>query len=209
MSALVLNYLTAWQMLHRVANIRPGQSVLVLGAAGGVGSALVDLAQLAGTTVYGTASLRRHDALRRRGVLVVADQAALPEQVDAVFDPVGGPSLARSRTATRRGGVVVSYGFSFTVDGGHSRAAGLVRTLAALARAKAVPGARVAVYTVGGAAKKDPAALRDDLGTLMALLAAGEITPQVETMPLADAAEAHRRLEDRQVLGKLILILVP
>lgn len=73
MSALVLTYLTAWQMLHRAAKVRPGQSVLVLGAAGGVGSALVELAQLARARVYGTASARRHPALQERGVRVVAD----------------------------------------------------------------------------------------------------------------------------------------
>ncbi len=205
-SALVLNCLTAWQMLHRVARVQAGQSALVLGAAGGVGSALVELAQLAGATVYGTASAQRHAALQDRGVHVVADQAALPEPVDAVFDPVGGPSLRRSRAATRRGGVVVSYGFSFTADGGYGRTAGLVRTLAALAATKALPGPHVSLYAVGGAAKKAPAALREDLTRLIELLAAGEVAPQVETVPLASAADAHRRLEDRQVLGKLVLV---
>lgn len=116
------------------------------------------------------------------------------------------PSLARSRAATMRGGVVVSYGFSFTVDGRHGRAAGLARTLVALGAAKALPGPRVVLYTVGGAAKKDPAALREDLSRLIKLLADGELAPQVQTMPLADAAQAHRRLEDRQVLGKLVLV---
>lgn len=205
-SALVLNYLTAWQMLHRAAQVQPGQSVLVLGAAGGVGSALVELAQLAGVRVFGTASARRHATLQERGVLVVDGQQGLPEQVDAVFDPVGGPSLSRSRAAAKRGGVVVSYGFNFTVDGRHSRAAGLARTAFALARAKTTPGARVVVYAVGSAAKKDPAALREDLARLIELLVAGRITPQVETVPLAEAAQAHRRLEDRQVLGKLVLV---
>lgn len=100
----------------------------------------------------------------------------------------------------------MSYGFSFTVDRGHSRAAGLLRTAAALAAAHVLPGARVTVYTVGGAAEKDPAALREDLGRLIALLETGDVAPQVETMPLADAAEAHRRLQDRQVPGKLVLV---
>ncbi len=189
-NALVLNYLTAWQMLHRIARIQAGQSVLVLGAAGGVGSALVELAQLAGARVYGTASTRRHATLLERGVRVVADQEAIPERVDAVFDPVGGPSLVRSRKAAKQTGVVVSYGFSFTVDAGHSRAAGLVRTITALARAKALPGTRVVLYAVGDAAKRDPAALRQDLGRLIDLLTARELTPQVETVPLASAAEA-------------------
>ena len=201
--ALVLNYLTAWQMLHRAARVQMGQSILVLGAAGGVGSALVELAQLAGARVYGTASPRRHAALEARGVQVVADQNSAPELVDAVFDPVGGPSLARSRKAAKRTGVVVSYGFSFTVDAGHSRAGGLVRTIAALARAKASTGARVVLYQVG---RRNPAAQREDLAQLISLLAAGAITPRVETMPLAAAAQAHRRLEARQVLGKLVLV---
>ncbi|WP_146149591.1 zinc-binding dehydrogenase [Kineococcus rhizosphaerae] len=202
-SALVLNHLTAWQMLHRVARVHAGQSVLVLGAAGGVGSALVELAQLAGATVYGTASERRRPALLEQGVRVVADASALPEPVDVVFDPVGGPSLARSRAAVVKGGVVVSFGFSFTVGGGHGRVGGLVRTLAA---SRVRPGARVVLYTVGGAAKKDPAALRQDLTALVELLAAGRLAPRVETLPLARAADAHRRLEDRQVLGKLVLV---
>jgi len=189
-SALVLNYLTAWQMLHRLARVQAGQSVLVLGAAGGVGSALVELAQLAGAQVYGTASNRRHPTLLERGVRVVADQEAIPERVDAVFDPVGGPSLVRSRKAAKQTGVVVSYGFSFTVDAGHCRAAGLVRTITALARAKALPGTRVVLYAVGDAANKDPAALRQDLGHLIDRLTARELTPQVETVPLASAAEA-------------------
>ncbi len=87
----------------------------MLGAAGGVGSALVELAQLDGVRVHGTASPRHHADLRARGVHVVADPAALTEPVDAIFDPVGGPSLARSRRARRRAGVVVAFGFSFSV----------------------------------------------------------------------------------------------
>lgn len=205
-SALTLNYLTAWQMLHRIARVRAGQTVLVLGAAGGVGSALVELAQLAGARVYGTASPGRHAALRERGVHVVTDQEPLLERVDATFDAVGGPSLALSRKRTKRTGVVVSYGFSFTVDAGHSRAGGLLRTVIGLARAKLLPGARVVVHTAGAAAEKDPAALREDLGGLVSLLATGQISPQVETMPLASAAEAHRKLEGRRVLGKLVLV---
>lgn len=94
-----------------------------------------------------------------------------------MLDLVGGPSLARSRKAAKPSGVVVSYGFSFAVDSGHSRAAGLFRTVTALARAKLLPGPRVVLYTVGSAADKDPVALREDLGRLIALLAAGDLHP--------------------------------
>ena len=205
-SALVLNYFTAWQMLHRVADVKAGQSILVLGAAGGVGSALVELAHLVDVRVYGTASARRHQALEDRGVRVVADQAAVPELVDVTFDPVGGPSLARSRKATRRTGLVVSFGFSFTVDGGHGRALGLLRTIASLAWAKTLPGSRTTVYTVESSVARHPARFQEDLSRLIDLLAAGTIQPKVETMPLVRAAEAHRRLEGRQVAGKLVLV---
>ncbi len=208
-TALTLNYLTAWQMLHRVARVRSGQSVLVLGAAGGVGSALTDLALLAGARVYGTASAHRHDALRARGVTVVPDAASVPEPVDATFDSVGGPSLARSRRATRRTGVVVAFGFSFAVDTGRSRAAGLALAVLGLARAALTPGARVVSYVVGSRAEKDPAALRADLGHLVGLLADGTLHPAVETLPLSRAADAHRRLENRQVTGKLVLVADP
>lgn len=201
-AALVLNYLTAWQMLHRVAKVQAGQSILVLGAAGGIGSALTELAGLANIDVFGTASARRHDVLQSRGVTVVADQEALPQEVDATFDSVGGPSLSRSRRATRKSGVVVSYGFSFAVDANASRAVGLARTILALGVAKLAPSPKVALYQVG----KDPAETREDLDRLIELLARGALDPAITTMPLADAADAHRELEARRIVGKLILV---
>lgn len=204
-SALTLNYLTARQML-RASRVGPGQSILVLGAAGGVGSALCELAQLDGITVYGTASGPRLATLAARGVLTVADAASLPRPVDAVFDAVGGPSLAASRKATKRSGTVVAYGFSFAVDAGHSRTAGLLRAVMALARAKSTPGARVISFVLPASANKDPAAIRADLGVLLSLLADASLNPAVETMPLSAAAEAHRKLENRQVSGKVVLI---
>lgn len=206
LSALTLNYLTAWQMLHRAAHVEAGKSVLVLGAAGGVGSALVELAHLAGARAYGTASTRRQPDLTARGVLVVADADAVPEPVDATFDPVGGPSLTASRRATVRSGVVVAYGFTFTVDDDHSRIAGLTRAALALLRVKLTPGARVVSFQIGASGNRDPEALRADLGHLVELLAQGRLHPHVQTLPLAEAADAHRLLEGRRVDGKLILV---
>lgn len=205
-SALTLNYLTAWQMLHRAARVSAGQSILVLGAAGGVGSALSELGLLAGVRVYGTASTRRHHDLRERGVEVVADASAVPEHVDATFDSVGGPSIARSRRATKRTGVVVAFGFSFTLDHGASRLGGLLRAVLAIVRARVTPGPRLVNFLIGSSADRDPAALRADLSHLVGLLADGNLRPRVETLPLSQAVEAHRRLENRQVEGKLVLV---
>ena len=206
LDALILNYLTAWQMVHRIAQPRPGRSVLVLGAAGGVGSALSQIAQAAGVKVYGTSSPARRARVEAGGAVWVPDAAAVPEPVAATFDPVGGPALARSRRATTPSGVIVSYGFSFATGAGYSRAGALTRTVGALLRAKLTPGARVAVHTVEGMVDKDPAGFRADLAALVELVTAGALRPEVTTLPLDQAAEAHRRLENREVEGKIVLL---
>lgn len=206
LSALVLNYTTAWQMLHRVAQVPVGGTVLVLGAAGGVGSALTELAVRDGLRVYGTASAARRAALTARNVTVLDDPTDVPEPVDATFDPVGGPSLAASRRLTRRDGTLVSYGIMSASTRNLSRTRGLASVLTALARARATPGARVVSFSIAASVKKDPAAFAADLTQLVGLLAADTLHPQVTPMPLRDAAEAHRRLEARQVLGKLVLL---
>lgn len=204
--ALVLNYVTAWQLLHRTAEATAGQSILVIGAAGGVGSALLELAQLEGITVHGTSSPGRRAIVEAAGGRWVADTASVPGKVDAVFDPVGGPSLAHSRRATRSGGVVVSFGFSFTVAAGHSKYVGLARTVWALLRARLTPGPTVRLYRVEDGYRKYPEHYREDLNRLVELLADGAISPVVTRLPLTEAAEAHRRLEAREVVGKLVLV---
>ncbi|MFD5825708.1 alcohol dehydrogenase catalytic domain-containing protein [Lentzea sp. NPDC060358] len=206
LDALVLNYLTAWQMVHRVARPAPGDAVLVLGAAGGVGSALTQIARAAGVAVYGTSSPGRRGRVEAGGAIWVADQASVPVPVAATFDPVGGPSLVRSRRATKPSGVVVSYGFSFATGAGHSRAGAMARTVGALLRAKLTPGPRVVVHTVARAVDGDPAGFRADVAALVERLVAGVIEPEVVTLPLEQAAEAHRRLENREVEGKLVLV---
>lgn len=203
--ALILNYVTAWQMLHHVAKVQPGGSILVLGAAGGVGSALLELARLDDITVYGTSSAARRAVVQDAGGRWVIDSADLPVKVDAVFDPVGGPSLNGSRRATRPGGVVVSFGFSFTVTANHSKWFGLARTVGALLRARLTPGPGVRLYRVEEFARKHPDTYRADLNHLVDMLADGVLTPVVTRLPLTQAAEAHRRLEAREVIGKLVL----
>ncbi|MGI8416972.1 MAG: zinc-binding dehydrogenase [Nakamurella sp.] len=204
--ALVLNYVTAWQLLHRAAEVTAGQSILVIGAAGGVGSALLELAQLEGITVYGTSSPGRRELVEAAGGRWLPDTVHAPAKVDAVFDPVGGPSLSQSRRAARAGGVVVSFGFSFTIAAGHSKYVGLARTVLSLVRARLTPGPGVRLYRVEDSYRKHPDSYREDLNRLVELLADGAISPVVATLPLTEAAEAHRRLEAREVVGKLVLM---
>ena len=126
-AAVILNYVTAWPMIHRVAKVRPGQIALVTGAAGGVGSAALQLLRLAGARTYGAASLSKHALVRtlgatpidyRAGRLARLTRALEPSGVDFVFDAVGGRNIGACIGALRRGG---------TVDSGQSGAMRLRR----------------------------------------------------------------------------------
>lgn len=213
--ALVLNWVTAQQMLHRVARVPRSGSVLVHGAAGGVGTALLDLARLHEVRAYGSASGDRVGAVRSRGgvpldrgqVDVIAEvRHREPDGVHATFDPVGGPLLHRSRSATRRDGTVVSYGISFGVNAGYGRVETLVRHFGALARAQLTPGATTRLYTIAGYATKHPTHFRADLEELITLLERGRIRPQVTVFPLREIAAAHGALEAGEVSGKAVLV---
>jgi NADPH2:quinone reductase len=125
--SLVLNYVTAYQMLHRSARVRPGQRVLFHGAAGGVGSALLQFGRLAGLVMYGTCSSRGASAVSHLGGIPIDYQQLdfvkeihrlMRAGVDAVFDGIGGTHIWRSRKAFRPGGKVVAYGLTAMLRGG-------------------------------------------------------------------------------------------
>ena len=126
---MVLNYATAYQMLHRVAHIKTNERVLIHSAAGGVGTALLQLSKLIGVNIYGTASLEKHDLVVRYGGVPI-DYKKLDfvkeiysltgDGVDAVFDGVGGKYLQRSYDALRYNGRLVAYGLAATLQNGHS-----------------------------------------------------------------------------------------
>jgi NADPH:quinone reductase-like Zn-dependent oxidoreductase len=125
--SLILNYVTAYQMLHRSAKVESGRRVLVHGAAGGVGSALLQLGRLAGLEMYGTCSSRGTSAVSSLGAIpidyrnldfVTEIHRLTREGVDAVFDGIGGTHIWRSRKALRPGGRVVAYGLTSSLRGG-------------------------------------------------------------------------------------------
>jgi len=119
--SLVLNYITAYQMLHRSARVKPGQRVLIHGASGGVGTALLQLGRLGGLKMYGTCSSHGASAVSELGGIPI-DYRQLDfvqeirrlthEGVDVVFDSIGGAHIWRSRKALRPGGRVVAYGLT-------------------------------------------------------------------------------------------------
>ncbi len=128
-----MNYITAYQMLHRSAKARPGQRMLIHGAAGGVGSAMLQLAKLAGIEMYGTCSAQGAAVVRELGGIPIDYKNAdfvkeihrlTGDGVDAVFDGIGGDILWHSRDALREGGRVVTYGFQSKMHGGRMASGG-------------------------------------------------------------------------------------
>ncbi|MGW0965152.1 medium chain dehydrogenase/reductase family protein [Streptomyces sp. NPDC002516] len=217
---VVVNGITAWQMLHRKARVRAGQTVLVHGANGGVGSVLVQLARAAGAKVIGTASARHHEALREQGVVPVdyrTENVAVrvrelaPGGVDAVFDHVGGRSAVDSWHLLAPGGTLVSYGSASTRDDTGSKQWPVLKLLGRVWLWNALPNGRHAYFFniwAGKALSRDRfrARLRADLTQVFDALGRGDVTARIAAqLPLTEAAEALRLAESGTVAGKIVL----
>jgi synaptic vesicle membrane protein VAT-1 len=217
---LVVNGITAWQMLHRKARVRAGQTVVVHGANGGVGSVLVQLARAAGARVIGTASPRHHEALREQGVVPVdyraRDLAArirelAPRGVHAVFDHVGGRGLVDSWRLLAPGGTLVSYGSATTLDAEGSKQWPVLKLLGRVWLWNALPNRRRAYFFnvwAGRALARNRfrSRLRADLTQVFAALQRGEVTARIAArLPLTEAADALRLAESGTVAGKIVL----
>jgi NADPH:quinone reductase-like Zn-dependent oxidoreductase len=217
---LVVNGITAWQLLHRSARIQAGQTILVHGANGGVGTTLVQLARHAGVRVIGTASPKHHDQLRALGVepidyhdpdLTGRVRALAPDGVDAVFDHLGLDSARRSYRLLARGGTLVSYGTAAQRDSRTPMLVLFLPLLTQLALWNYLPtGRRASFYNVWGGHRVNPARfwarLRSDLAQVLALLRDGVLTAQVAArMPLTEVTAALELAESHTVVGKVIL----
>ncbi|MER5295301.1 NADP-dependent oxidoreductase [Streptomyces pharetrae] len=183
-AALPLAALTAWQALVDVADVRPGQRVLVHAAAGGVGHFAVQIAKARGAHVIGTASAAKHDLVRELGADEVIDYRAVRfedavSDVDVVLDGLGGETAERSLKVLRSGGRLI------TLPGPDD-----------------VPAARDGVRASWMLVEPDHLGLRE----IAALVERGAVKPVVETvLPLEEAAEAHRIGELGRTTGKIVL----
>jgi NADPH:quinone reductase len=224
--SLVLNYITAYQMLHRSAKVRPGQRVLIHGASGGVGTALLQLGRLAGLELYGTCSTRGAQAVSELGGTPIDYQhqdfvdeihRRTGDGVDAVFDPIGGAHLWHSRKALRPGGTVVGYGLIPSIRGGglasgrpgrRRRFRGTALFALFIAGGWLLPGRkRVVPYSIQTLKRLRPAMFRQDLIALLDLLRQGKIKPIVaDRLPLAEARRAQEVLGKGGVVGKIVLM---
>jgi NADPH:quinone reductase len=209
-AAVILNYVTAYQAIHRVAKAKAGQTALVTGAAGGVGTAALQLLRLAGVKTYGAASSGKHPTLRALGAVPIDYRAGRldrlvraiePGGLDLAFDGIGGPMIGPCIGALRRHGHLVAYGFM--------AATGTLSTLAMFANillGSRLRGRRGSFYGISALYRKDPKPLREDLPKIFALLAEKKIDPMVaRTFPLLEARKGLELLAAGGVEGKIVL----
>jgi NADPH:quinone reductase-like Zn-dependent oxidoreductase len=214
-AALVLNYVAAYQMLHRVAQVQAGERILVHGGGGGVGSALLQLGKLAGAEMYATASRGKHPLIERLGAtpidyksqdFVQRIKELTGNGVDAVFDPIGGNHWRESYRVLRRGGRLVPYGVSIALRDGTDK---IASSLALLVWLMLIPNGRKAswIYGVTAPPYSSRAKCREDLSKLLGWLDEGKIRPVIGArLPLTDAQRAHIYLETSAVEGKVVLL---
>ena len=218
--SLVLNYLTAYQMIHRMARLVAGERMLIHGAGGGVGTALLELGKIAELAMYGTASAGKHALVASLGGTPIDYRATdfvtrvrelTGDGVDAVFDAVGGKQWRRSFAALRGGGCLVGYGFSAATTGGRrdlpKAALAFVQSPRYMPLALMDVNKRVAGYNVDRLRTQRPDWYREDLAALVALLAAGRVQPVIHArLPLREARRAHEMIGGAEAVGKIVLV---
>ena len=210
-AAVILNFATAWQMIHRVAKVRGGQTALVTGASGGVGIAALQLLRLAGLKAYGAASASKHELVRslgaipidyREGRLDTLARRAEPGGVDFVFDAVGGANIGACIRSLRRRGMVVGFGFM-----GAPGVFAKVSMFANLFVGARLRGRRGDFYGISALYRKDPRPFREDMPKIFELLRNKKIDPVIKyTFPLLEARKAIELLISGSATGKIVLI---
>ena len=217
--SLILSYMTAYQMLKRVAKVKAGQRILVHAAGGAVGMALCQLGQLMELDVIGTASAAKRGFVESLGAAHIDYQsedfvarAAALGGADAVFDAIGLTHFRRSFRTLRSGGKLVVYGFYRATSGADSsRLLGLAAEFLGFHALKLLwnvtTNKRADFYIITDMRKQHPDWFKEDLSELFQLAATGKLKPVIwREMPLAEAAEAHRLIEAAQPQGKIVLL---
>ena len=210
-AALVLSWTTAYQLLHRVARVVSGQRVLVQGAAGAVGQALVSLGKLAGLKIWGAARPEHAALIRSLGATPVDLKTEDPSVLvaagfDVVFDGIGEGGFTGSWRCVKKGGTLCAYGFTSAVKGG-TRMLTMGWWLLRLHVWNWLPNGKSArFYSITALRKQHPEWYRADLEKLFELLVAKTIHPRIaERIGLDGVADAHRRIEAGGLTGKIVI----
>jgi synaptic vesicle membrane protein VAT-1 len=220
-AAIPINYLTAYHLLFRIANVRPHERVLVHMAAGGVGTAALQLCRTVDELVtFGTASAAKHEVLRAEGCRYPIDYRTVDyaaeirrltggEGVDVVLDALGGKDWRKGLKLLRPGGRLVAFGFANFARGerrnparvaAQALATPLITPLQLMVHNRTVSGVHL------GRLWGNAASLREEFRAVLALWEAGRIKPRIDAAyPFTEAAAAHRRILRRQNVGKVVL----
>ena len=211
--SLVLSYVTAYQMLHRIAKVKRGQRILIHGAGGAVGTAMLQLGKLLDLEMYGTISKSKLELVNRLGAtpidytsedFVEVIRRLTKDGVDAAFDAIGGDNFKRSFSVLRQGGKLVAYGFYNSAMG---KGGSIPLDFMRLQLWNLWPNGRsTAFYSIGPLRHKHADWFSGDLSELFDLLAQNKIKPIIAArMPLAEARRAHELIEKAEVQGKIVL----
>lgn len=211
---LGVNYITAYQMLFRLTSPEAGDRILVHGAAGGAGSALLQLGRHKGLEMYGTASAGKHELARALGATPIDYRnedfvervlTMTGDGVDYAYDAIGGTNLARSYKTLRRDGTLVYYGaLSDVPNGVLGVGLGVFRLLGLKLRPSR---RRVTIYMITLNKGCRPADCKRDWEHLFELYLQGVVDPVVgATFPLEQASEAHALLDRAGTTGKIVLV---
>jgi NADPH:quinone reductase-like Zn-dependent oxidoreductase len=208
---LILNYIVAYQAMHRSAKVKDGDKVLIIGASGGIGTALLQLGNLAGLKMYGIASKSKHNILTEYGAtpidyhtqdFVEVIRQAEPDGLDVVLDGMMRLDYIRQGLALlRRGGRLVSFGEPAGLPE-------LFRILATFITVNLLPnGKSFKLYGTSFYFLGDKKPYLEDWATLFKLLEEGKIKPVIEKkFPILEAAQANELLESGQVTGNVVLL---
>jgi NADPH:quinone reductase-like Zn-dependent oxidoreductase len=208
--SLVLDWVTAYQMLHHAAHIQSGQKIFVHGLSGGVGVALLSLGRIQEAQVFGTASLSKHEELRKLGG-VPFDYSnkdwitAMQELggVDAVFDPLGFESFDESYSVLRKGGILVGYGMNLPALTERSRPSAFPAILKLLSKNLLFwSGKRTTFFGLRRSSKN----FMPDLELLFEWLRSGKISVPVKaTFRLEEIQKAHREYASSSRIGSIVI----
>ncbi|XP_040851751.1 synaptic vesicle membrane protein VAT-1 homolog [Ochotona curzoniae] len=223
-AALLVNYITAYMILFDFGNLRPGHSVLIHMAAGGVGMAALQLCRtVENVTVFGTASASKHEVLKENGVTHAIDyhttdyveeiKKISPKGVDIVMDPLGGSDTAKGYNLLKPMGKVVTYGMANLLTGPKRNLMALARTwwnqfsvtaLQLLQANRAVCGFHLG-YLDG-----EVELVSSVVARLLALYNQGHIKPRIDSVwPFEKVVDAMKQMQEKKNVGKVLLVPGP
>jgi NADPH:quinone reductase-like Zn-dependent oxidoreductase len=209
---LILNYIVAYQALHRSVKAKAGEIALIIGASGGIGTALLQLGKLAGLRMYGIASQSKHVSLAKYGATLIdyrtqdfeaVIRQAEPQGIDVVLDGMMSlEGIHKSLSLLRGGGRLVSFG---EPAGGFPV---LFKVLGAFVTVNLLPnGKSFKLYGTSTYFLGDRKPYLEDWATLFMLLKEGKIKPVIEKkFPILEAAQANALLESGKVVGNVVLV---